>query len=179
MSIWNSDLSRDDTFKPMETYVRVRQYPRRIMPELPSPNPKTSVWTDAVIGGVVSMPLSLGYYWWTGMGNTFSAFPIIWGGLLAGYLAKKKSRKPALAGVGAGIVGGLPAFIWFLPQIIRTASRFATAWSSPLGAVFVLLLVIPAVVLISALPGWFGGLAGGWLGEKIGGVHDTTVRSEG
>jgi len=47
--------------------------------------------------------------------------------------------------------------------MVRTATSFATAWSSPLGAIFVLMIGIPAIILISALPGWLGGLVGGKL----------------
>jgi hypothetical protein len=146
-----------------------------IMPEIPRLTPKNGLWRYAVVGGLASLPLSIVYHWWSGMGNHFSTLPILLGGLLAGSLAHTNSRKPAKAGIGAGIIGGVPAYVFILPPMARTATEVATAWSSPLGAVVVVAFSAPAIVVIAALPGWIGGFVGGWLAEKVGGKQVAPV----
>ena len=133
------------------------------MPDVPRPKLRKGVWRYAIVGGFASVPFSLGYYWWMGMGDYFSTVPVLFGGLLAGYLARNNAERPAIAGTGAGIIGGLPAYIWILPQLIRTV----TAWSSSSGIVIALTFVITAIVAVAAVPGWIGGLAGGWVAEKV------------
>lgn len=147
------------------------------MPEIPRLNLKNGIWRYASIGGLASLPLSLVYYWWSGMGNYFSTLPIFFGGLLAGYLAQMNSRRPAKAGIGAGILGGLPGYIFMLPPMAQTATDFATAWSSPLGAVVVVAFSIPAIIVVAALPGWIGGFVGGWLAKKVGRKQVAAVSS--
>lgn len=147
------------------------------MPEIPRINLKNGIPRYAIIGGLTSIPLSLGFHWLSGMGNSFSTFPVLFGGLLAGYLAQKTAGKPATAGIGAGIIGGLPGYIWIFPRMIQTATDFATAWSSPLGAVVVLAFSIPAILVVAALPGWIGGFIGGWLAKEVGGKLVAAVSS--
>ena len=77
-------------------------------------------WQYALVGGVVSIPLSLGLYWYSGMGSDFSLNMIVVGGLLAGYLAKRNSVDAKPAGLRAGLIGALPGLAWMLPQIART-----------------------------------------------------------
>ncbi|MFC3957143.1 DUF5518 domain-containing protein [Halovivax cerinus] len=86
------------------------------------------------------------------------------GGLLAGYLAQRNARKPASAGIGAGILGGVPAYVWLSSQLIRTA----TAWPSPFGVVAIFLISIPVLLVVAALPGWIGGIVGGWATTTFG-----------
>ncbi|MFC6903893.1 DUF5518 domain-containing protein [Halalkalicoccus tibetensis] len=132
-----------------------------IMPEISPLNLNEGALRYAIIGGLVSIPLSLGHHWWSGMGNTFSTLPIFFGGLLAGYLAQKNTQKPATAGVGAGLIGGLPGYIFMLPSMVQTVTA-----SSP-GTVLVLAFFIPVILAVAALPGWIGGLVGGWLAKKV------------
>ena len=136
----------------------------KTMFEVLRPHLKNGVGGYAIVGGLASIPFSLGYYWWMGMGDYFSTLPVLFGALLAGYLAWKDARRSTMAGIGAGIIGGLPGYVWILPQLIRTV----TSWSSPFGVVVALLFVIPMVVAVAAIPGWIGGLAGGWVAEKVG-----------
>jgi uncharacterized membrane protein YeaQ/YmgE (transglycosylase-associated protein family) len=136
--------------------------------EIPRKNQINGVLRYAMIGGGASIPLSLGWYWFSGMGNHFSTLPIFFGGILAGYLAQTYSRKPARAGIVAGMIGGLPGFVWILPQMSQTASDFTTTWSSPLGAVVILGFSIPAIIAVAILPGWIGSFVGGWAAKKVG-----------
>jgi len=133
------------------------------MSKLPRYPLKSGTWRYGIIGGIVSIPLSVGLYWLSGMGTNFSTLPIFFGGLLAGYLVQKNSGTPARAGIAAGILGGLPGYIWIFPQVIQTV----TAWSSSPGAVVILGISIAAIVAVATLPGLIGGVVGGWLGKKV------------
>lgn len=137
--------------------------------------PRSETWKYAVIGGISSIPLTVGYYWLSGTGNDFSANMIFFGGLLAGYLAKKSGVDPVSAGFRAGVVGGLPAFIWILPQMVRTGTSFATAWSSSVAATVVMAFFGIAVVAIAAVPGALGGYVGSWLAKKVTGNRSPAV----
>lgn len=134
-----------------------------------SPLPRSETWKYAVIGGVASMPLTIGYYWLSGAGNDFSTGMIFFGGLLAGYLAKESGLDPVSSGFRAGVVGGLPGYIWILPGMVRTGTRFATAWSSSVAATVVMAFFAIAIVATAVLPGLVGGYVGGWLVEKVTG----------
>jgi hypothetical protein len=134
-------------------------------------------WRYALVGGVVSMPLSLGLYWYTGMGNDFSLNMVVVGGLLAGYLAKRGSADAKSAGLRAGLVGALPGLVWIFPATVTTARSLAAAWSVPPAAA-VLVVVFGGIVLgIGALAGLVGGAVGGWLAGKVGGTRPTGLET--
>jgi NhaP-type Na+/H+ or K+/H+ antiporter len=120
-------------------------------------------WWYALIGGVVSMPLTLGLYWYSGMGNDFSFNMVVVGGLLAGYLAKRNSVDAKPAGLRAGLIGALPGLVWILPRIARNV---AAGWSLLPIAVFLCLFTLIAFG-IGAVAGVIGGAVGGWLFEKV------------
>lgn len=124
-------------------------------------------WPYALLGGLVSMPLTIGQYWLSGLGNTFPMEMILVGGLLAGYLATKNATNGVRAGIGAGVIGGLPGYVWILPSILETATSFSQAWSSPLGAIVLLSFSLPAIIGLAVLPGWIGGHVGGWLARTV------------
>lgn len=130
------------------------------MPSIPQ-NHKTVQY--AVIGGLFSIPLIIGSNWLTGIEDHFSTSVLVFGGLLAGYLARKNDADAVRAGVGAGVIGGVPGYIWILPQMIRTA----TAWQSTVATAILLVGMVIAVVGISALPGGIGGVVGGWIATKL------------
>jgi hypothetical protein len=121
-------------------------------------------WRYALVGGIVSIPLSLGLYWYTGMGNDFSLNMVTVGGLLAGYLAKRNSVDAKPAGVRAGLIGALPGLAWILPQIARNV---AAGWSLLPIAVFLCLFTV-IIFVIGAVAGVIGGAIGGWLFKKMG-----------
>jgi hypothetical protein len=121
----------------------------------------------ALLGGLVSMPLVLAGNWLSGVGNSFSFNMVFFGGLVAGFHAQQGSANINKAAIGAGIVGGLPGYLWMLPAIGRTWTGFANAWSSPLAATVMVPFAYVLVVSISALAGLLGGLIGGWLAKSV------------
>lgn len=124
-------------------------------------------WKCALIGGIVSLPLTAGLYWLSGMGNELSFNMVFVGGLLAGFLAKTRitDADAVTAGLRAGLVGAAPV-LWILTNVLEAA----TALSGPLWFRSVALVVVVgtiAVVLfgLSALAGLLGAKVGGWLAE--------------
>jgi hypothetical protein len=118
----------------------------------------------AVLGGLLSIPFVVSSNFVSGVENQFSTTVLILGGLLAGYLAGENDANAMRAGIGAGVIGGIPGYIWILPQMIQTA----TAWSTTAGTVGILVIMIPAVIGVAALPGGIGGIVGGWVATKLG-----------
>jgi len=125
----------------------------------------------AVLGGLFSIPLIVGSNWLIGVENHFSTTTLVFGGLLAGYLAKGNDADVTIAGAGAGVIGGLPGYIWILPQMIRTA----TAWPSTVATVGLLVFMTIVVVGIAMLTGGIGGFVGGWIAAKFDNSSTTAI----
>lgn len=120
-------------------------------------------WRYGLVGGIVSIPLSLGLYWYSGTGNHFSINMAVVGGVLAGCLAKRNSIDAKPAGLHAGLIGVLPGFTWILPQIVTSV---AAEWSVLPLAIFSTIFAV-LIFSIGALAGVLGGAVGGWLFKKI------------
>ena len=134
-----------------------------------------AIWKYALIGGLASIPFTLGMYWLSGTGNEFSSSMVFFGGLLAGYLSKRDSIGASRAGGLAGVIGGLPGLIWIFPALLSTVSNFDGLWSTlPMMALFAILFGT-AFLLISALVGILGGEIGGWLFERLGNGQTPSV----
>jgi hypothetical protein len=130
----------------------------------------TETWKYALVGGIASIPLTIGLYWQSGMGNEFSLNMVFFGGLFAGYLVSAAATGADAPSVGfrAGVVGGLPG-LWLLVDLLEAA----VAWSSPLWfrvvAVSVLAVGFTTILLgIAGLVGLLGAKVGGWLAKKTG-----------
>ncbi|QLG27110.1 DUF5518 domain-containing protein [Halorarum halophilum] len=113
------------------------------------------------------MPLTVGQYWLSGMGSDFSTGMILFGGLIAGYLAERNSTGAVHAGIGAGVVGGVPGYVWILPALVEFGTSFATAWSSPVAGAILMGFAGVVVIGIAALPGFLGGIVGAWLARNV------------
>ncbi|WP_237561053.1 DUF5518 domain-containing protein [Halococcus sediminicola] len=68
-----------------------------------------SVWKYGLVGGFVSIPLTVALSAWTSSNVQLSANGVFLGAVLAGYLAASASKEAANAGILAGLVGGIPA----------------------------------------------------------------------
>lgn len=128
----------------------------------------SQTWKCALIGGLVSLPVTISLYWLSGMGNELSFNTVFVGGLLAGFLAKTRitDADGASAGLRAGIVGGAPT-LWILAGVFEAA----TALSGPLWFRSVALVIVIGTILMfllgfSALVGFLGAKVGGWLAER-------------
>lgn len=137
----------------------------------------TETWTYALIGGVASLPFTVGSYWLSGMGSEISLNMVFFGGLVAGYLASAAATEADLSHVGfrAGVVGGLPG-LWLLVDLLEAA----VTWGSPLWfrIVAISLLVVgftTALLGFAGIVGFLGSKVGGWLATKTGANRPAAV----
>jgi len=125
-------------------------------------------WQYALVGGVVSMPLTLAAYWSSGASDYFSISTVVVGGLIAGFLARRYSADVSAASLRAGVIGGLAGYVWIAPAILTSAESFAEAWSFAPAAAPLFVIFSAAVVGIAAVPGLVGGLVGAWVCRQTG-----------
>ncbi|KPN28909.1 hypothetical protein SY89_03143 [Halolamina pelagica] len=137
----------------------------------------TETWTYALIGGIASLPFTVGSYWLSGMGSEISLNMVFFGGLVAGYLASAAATEPDVSHVGfrAGVIGGLPG-LWLLVDLFVAA----ITWGSPLWFRFVAIPLLAvgftiALLGFAGIVGFLGSKVGGWLATKTGGKRPAAV----
>ena len=130
--------------------------------------PRTALsetWRYALLGGLAALPFVAASYWQTGSHISLNA--VFWGGLLAGYLVKRRGTESSPVGLRAGVVGSLPA-LWFVADGVSLVREFSQpVWFSAAQSVALLGLAI-FTVLLGAFVGALGGRLGGWLAEQTG-----------
>lgn len=134
------------------------------MPETgPSPQNGTT-WKYALIGGLASLPFTTLSYWQTG--SELSLGAVLFGGILAGYLANRAGSESSGVGARVGIVGGLPV-LWVLFDVLAATSGLAgPAWFVTGATLLTIGFTIVVAVLgfgLAALIGEVGARIGGWL----------------
>lgn len=132
----------------------------------PLPRVVSPAWKFALVGGLLSWPLTIGELWLSGRGGLF-LFPA---GIVAGYLAGRESARAARAGIGAGVVGMVPAVLRIGPPLSETLAGFA-ADVSIVYAAFAATVIVSASALFAVVAGGVGGALGGWLAAKTGGAE--------
>ena len=137
------------------------------MPDLSLRRRFDSTWKYGLVGGLVSIPLTIVSSTWTGSTLDQPPTGILVGAMLAGYLAANASRRAVNAGVLAGLVGGVPASGWAVGGLVGLPEGPIVVWSNPLSEVAFLLLVTAALIAFSMAIGAVGGFLGGWLSEKV------------
>ncbi|WP_233553846.1 DUF5518 domain-containing protein [Halococcus sp. IIIV-5B] len=126
-----------------------------------------SSWKYGLIGGLVSIPLTIMSSTWAGSTLDQPGTGVLLGAMLAGYLAANASRRAANAGILAGLVGGVPAALWAVGWLVGLPEGPIVVWSNPLSEILFLLLVTATLIAFSVGVGAVGGLLGGWLSKKI------------
>ncbi|WP_423751653.1 DUF5518 domain-containing protein [Salinirarus marinus] len=130
------------------------------------PLPPDDSWRYAIIGGFASLPWTASFYWQSA--NRLSLGPILFGGVVAGYLCDANHRR---VGARAGVVGALPA-LWLLVDLFAAVTGAAgPAWfrvtAVGLGLGAALAVAAFAFGLAAAL-GVVGATFGDWLSTKAG-----------
>lgn len=123
-------------------------------------------WRYALIGGVASIPFTVGLYWQSGMGNELSLNMVFFGGLLGGWLAHGTAAEIDSVGFRAGVIGGLPGLwmaIRFIPEVIEYASP---AWLQTAGLLMLVGVITVFLIGASGIVGFIGAQIGNWLAEK-------------
>jgi hypothetical protein len=122
-------------------------------------------WRYALLGGLLTLPFTTLSYARTGEELTLSM--VFWGGLLAGYLAKRRGLAGKSTGIRAGAVGGLPA-LWMVGDMVGFLIGLTQPeWIRAVQLV-VLVLSLAFIIGLSAFIGGLGGQLGGWLAERGG-----------
>jgi hypothetical protein len=136
-----------------------------VMPEI-NPRNATQTWKYALIGGLASIPLTAGLHWLSGIENDMFVNMIIFGGLLAGFLAEVRQIDGKSVGFRAGVVGGLP-ILWFVFEALRFV---VTGPAGPIrfriGAVVMIVGFTIASLFLSGGVGFVGAKIGRWLAKK-------------
>jgi len=124
-------------------------------------------WIYGLIGGLVSLPFTVIGYWQTG--SELSLAPVVGGGLLAGYLARRRTGESRGVGIRAGLVGGLPV-AWMLFDVLAATSGLAgPPWFVVGGTLLTIGFVVVLGVFGFGLAAVFGGggaKLGNWLAGK-------------
>ena len=128
------------------------------------PGQPSEPWEYGLLGGLLTIPLTLFGYWQTGSEMALS--PILAGGLLAGYLAKRNTGSSRGIGIRAGLVGGLPILLALADILTATAGLSGPSWFVASGTALTVGVVIGGGVLAFGLAaglGEVGARIGGWL----------------
>ncbi|WP_237713315.1 DUF5518 domain-containing protein [Halococcus hamelinensis] len=147
------------------------------MPDLNIRRRFDSLWKYGLIGGLVSISLTIMSSTWAGSTLDQPGTGILLGAMLAGYLAANASRRAASAGVLAGLVGGAPASVWAVGWLLGLPEGPIVVWSNPLPEILFLLLATAALIAFSVGVGAVGGIFGGWFSKKIHPRSERGVRS--
>jgi len=127
----------------------------------------TTQWKYALIGGLASLPFTTLSYWQTG--SELSLGAVLFGGILAGYLATRAGAESSGTGTRVGLLGGLPV-LWIVSDILAATSGLdGPAWFVTSATVLTVGFTIGVAILgfgIAALIGEVGARIGGWLAGK-------------
>jgi hypothetical protein len=135
------------------------------MPDVGPPSThETTPWKYALIGGGASLPFTTLSYWQTG--SELSLGAVLFGGILAGYLAKRADGEISGVGSRVGIVGGLPV-LWVVFDVLAATGGLAgPGWfvtSATLLTIGVTTVIAVVGFGISALVGEVGTRIGCWV----------------
>lgn len=130
----------------------------------PLPDELTDTWRYALLGGLASIPFTAFGYWQTG--SEMSIAPVFFGGILAGFLAERRTGTSSGVGVRVGLVGGIPA-VWLLVDLLAASSGLSgPSWFVASGLVLVIgaAAVVGVLAFVSAaIVGSIGARVGSWL----------------
>ena len=123
-------------------------------------------WRYAIVGGLAALPFTAINYWQTG--SEIGLWPVVFGGLLAGYLYEGPSTVRSRVGFRAGLIGLLPA-LWLLGDLLWFVhvEVGGPAVSRVVQTVFAIVFVV-AMFVFAGLAGMIGSRVGDWLSGKVG-----------
>ncbi|WP_435348560.1 DUF5518 domain-containing protein [Haloarchaeobius sp. HRN-SO-5] len=138
------------------------------------PRSTNDKWKYALVGGLASIPFTATSYWQSG--SEISLTPVLFGGLLAGYLAKRRVGDGRGVGARTGLLGGLPV-LWMLIDILPVVIGMPNPrWFTVVGVGVAFGITLVGFGL-AALIGELGGRIGGWLADRGGRGQQTRASS--
>lgn len=111
-------------------------------------------WRFALIGALISLPITAVINWLPNSESTIGAGIMIVGGFIAGIIAAIRSTAPGAAGLRAGFLGGVLTVFAFI--VTRGTT---TAW--PLSKIVFFAFAAGAILIVAPLFGLGCGLVGG------------------
>jgi len=128
------------------------------------------MWKCALVGGVLSIPLSVGLTVGSGTGGGLSAVVALFAGIVTGYLAAGRAGTVDTdsAAIRAGVVAALPG-LWFVVNAVLFAGPGSgPLWFRVVGGTAVVLLFVTALFVVASLAGFLGGAVGRRLARNPG-----------
>lgn len=120
-------------------------------------------WRYAIVGGVVSIPVTIAMSWPTLRSMEFA---VILPGLFAGFLAHDRVEDVGLVGRRAGAIGGLPVLIVVADLVLLAATWDGTPWFA-LAWTVAILLFSALTIAASAAFGHLFALVGNWVAREF------------
>ena len=110
----------------------------------------TDTWVYALLGGLVSLTISVGMY--TFLNEISISEGLVVGGLIAGYFAQRNgaTADSLPIGIRAGIIGSIPGVV-FIGMLIEPVS--GPIWFSILGTAGVAIGYLGLIIGVSAMGG--------------------------
>lgn len=125
------------------------------------------LWKLSLVGGVISIVLTVGVFVLSGVGNEVSLNMVFVGGFVAGILARNREHHIGRVGLRTGVIGGLLG-VWILMDLFLAVAAVA---SPPVfrvvSVVFVLGMMTIVVLGVSGVVGVIGAKIGGWVGARL------------
>lgn len=125
--------------------------------------PADERWRVAIICGLLALPLTTLSYWKTG--SEIGLWPIVFGGVLAGYWFEGPAVERSRVGVRAGLVGALPT-VWLLGDLLwfihvelggPAMSRLLQSAVAVAGVAGILVIAVVAAMIGARIGGWLRG----------------------
>ena len=117
-------------------------------------------WRYALIGALVSLPVTTIINWLPNSEATIGGGIMIVGALIAGSIAAIRSIEPSAAGLRAGALGGVVGVLTFIVTVGTTA-----AW--PLSRVVFWVFAGGVILCVAPLFGLGCGRVGGWVVNTV------------
>jgi hypothetical protein len=120
----------------------------------------------ALFGGVVGILVVTVHNLFIGAESYYHLSGVIVGSGLAGFLAANGSGHFKRAGMGAGVLGAVPAFAWS-SDFLRDWFVTSASEGGLVLAVVLLCVLVFTTGMFAMLIGVFGGFFGGWIAGKV------------
>mgnify|MGYP006276686951 FL=1 len=126
-----------------------------------------SAWQCAFIGALASVPLILLEGWLPGTEIDIGGGIMMFGGLIAGFIAVMRSAKPDAAGLRAGLLGGVVAIFISISSEVSFAAENTAMVLPPASRILVFFLFSIIILVLTPLFGLIFGLIGGRVAATI------------
>ena len=126
----------------------------------------TPTYVYALFGGVVGILVVTIHNLFVGAESYYNLSGVIIDSALAGFLAANGSGQFKKAGMGAGILGTVPAFAWS-SGLLRDWFPTSASEGGLVFGVLLLCMIVLATGMLAILIGVFGGFLGGWIAGKV------------